>query len=240
MNVFIIIGSIVTFLVVFIVVKRNKKPSKRKPSSILLSTENDKPIDFGYKMVWIAVKTKDYNRIAEILELGTLEAANWESGIELAYKNGIFITPSIGLWTLVVGMPLLGDGTLKDVECLEVKLNRLSEEFGEAQSFGSHRVVEYHHWMKSVHGKTKRVYAYIGEKGENIKVCGALTELEMSLNLFNSFSKEAKDDDYLERDNLDYADEDLVMQIAGNWSINPIKLSERTDIEDNLGFVAYY
>ena len=68
---------------------------------------------------------------------------------------------------------------------LEILLNKLSLEFGEAQFFGNHRVVEYHNWMKSINGKTERIYAYIGERGENIKVFGNPSEIEKDLNLFN-------------------------------------------------------
>ncbi|WP_157588839.1 hypothetical protein [Psychroserpens burtonensis] len=43
-------------------------------------------------------------------------------------------------------------------------LNKLSTKFGEAQFIGTHRVVEYHNWMRSLNGTTKRIYAYIGKR----------------------------------------------------------------------------
>ena len=134
-------------------------------------------------------------------------------------------------------MKLVNDANLENINKLQNILNILSSEFGEAQSFGTHRVVEYHHWIKSVNGKTTRVYSYIGESGENFKVFGDLTEPESDLNLFNSLSKEAELDEYWEREDLDYADEELVMKIAENWSINPTKLTERTDIKNELGII---
>jgi len=91
--------------------------------------------------------------------------------------------------------------------------------------------------MKSVNGKITRIYSYIGESGESIKVFGDLTDPEIGLNLFNSFSKEAKSDEYWNREDLDYADEELVMKIADNWSVNPTKLTERKDIQDELGLI---
>lgn len=134
-----------------------------------------------------------------------------------------------------MGLPL-GDSK-ESLEKLEKVLNELSSEFGEAQFFGTHRVVEYHNWMKSVNGKMKRIYSYVGESMENIKVFGNLTESEKGLNLFNSLSEEAKSDEYFDREDLDYADEKLVMKIAENWSINPTKLTERTDIKNELGII---
>ncbi|MCF6174993.1 MAG: hypothetical protein L3J71_04460 [Victivallaceae bacterium] len=124
-----------------------------------------------------------------------------------------------------MGLPT-GDSQ-KSIEKLENLLNKLSSEFGEAQFFGTHRVVEYHNWIKSVNGKIERIYAYIGESGENIKVYGEPTESEIGLTLFNSLSKEAELDEYWEREDLDYADEDIVMIIAESWSINPEFLNGR-------------
>lgn len=138
-------------------------------------TKQDKPIDFGYKTVWIAVKTSDKQQIAKILNIKNTRHSNWKSDINHAYENSIFITPQIGEWTLVVGMKL---ATEDRIEKLEKILNKLSAKFGEAQS-----------------------------------------------------------DDYWEREDLDYANEELVMKIAENWSINPTKLKERSDIINELGII---
>lgn len=144
-------------------------------------TKQDKPIDFGYKTVWIAVKTSDKQQIAKILNIKNTRPSNWKSDINHAYENSIFITPQIGEWTLVVGMKLATEDRIESVESiekLEKILNKLSAKFGEAQS-----------------------------------------------------------DDYWEREDLDYANEELVMKIAENWSINPTKLKERSDIINELGII---
>ena len=237
MKTLIIIGiiSFIAFSVWY--AKRNGVSAKYESETIEISSEKDNPVDFGYKNVWIAVKTDNKKRISEVLELKNVQPSNWKSGIETAYNDGIFITPQIGEWTLAVGMKLVNDANLENINKLENILNKLSSEFGEAQSFGTHRVVEYHHWIKSVNGKTTRVYSYIGESGENFKVFGELTEPETDLNLFNSLSKESELDEYWEREDLDYADEELVMKIAENWSVNPTKLTERTDIKNELGII---
>lgn len=216
--------------------KRNGVTAAYKSEEIEVSINPDEPIDFGYKTVWIAVKTNNKERVAAILELKNIQDSNWKSGIETAYNEGIFITPSIGDWTLAIGIKL-ANGELEDINKLEKMLNKLSSELGEAQSFGTHRVVEYHHWMKSVNGQITRTYAYLGESGENIKVFGELTEPELGLNLINTFSKEAALENYWEREDLVYADEELVMKIAENWSINPTKLTERKDIKKELGLI---
>ena len=236
MKILIIIGIIAFITFTVWIAKRNGVTSEYKSKEIQISTNLDEPIDFGYKTVWIAVKTDKKERIAEILELQNIKGSNWKSGIDSAYNDGIFITPLIGQWTIAVGVKL-SNGQLEDINKLERILKKLSSEFGEAQSFGTHRVVEYHHWIKSENGIITRTYSYIGESGENLKVFGELTKTEIGLNLFNSFSKEAESDKYWEREDLDYADEELVMKIAENWSVNPTKLTERKDIKKELGLV---
>ena len=231
-----LIIRIIAFIAISIWFAKRKGISAKYKSK-LIQTENDSPIDFGYKSVWIAVRTNNKQKIAEILNLNDIKPSNWKSGIENAYVNSIYITPQIGKWTLAVGMKLVSGDSKENIEELEKILNKLSLEFGEAQFFGTHRVVEYHNWMKSINGKTERIYAYIGESGENIKVYGKPTEIEKDLNLFNSFSKEAEDENYWDRDDLIFANEELLMKISENWSINPTKLTKRTDITDELGLL---
>ncbi len=233
-----ILSGIVAFIAFSVwYAKRNGATAEYKSEPKKIMTEQDKPIDFGYKIVWIAVKTDNKSELSKILGLKNSKPSNWKSGIENAYENSVFITPQIGEWTLAVGMGLpLGDSQ-ESIEKLEKMLNKLSSEFGEAQFFGTHRVVEYHNWMKSVNGKIERIYSYVGESMENIKVYGNPTEPEKGLNLFNSLSEEAKSDEYFDREDLDFADEELVMKIAENWSINPTILSERTDIKNELGIL---
>ena len=233
-----IISGIVAFIAFSVwYAKRKGATAKYKSEPKKILTKQDQPIDFGYKIVWIAVKTDEKSKLLKILKLKNSKPSNWKSGIENAYENSVFITPQIGEWTLAVGMGLPFGDSQESIEKLEKVLNKLSSEFGEAQFFGTHRIVEYHNWMKSVNGKMEIVYSYVGESMENIKVYGKPTEPESKLNLFNSLSEEAKSDEYYNREDLDYADEELVMKIAENWSINPTKLTERTDIKNELGII---
>ena len=232
-----ILSGIVAFIAFSVwYAKKNGATAEYKSEPKKILTEQDNPIDFGYKIVWIAVKTDNKSELTKILGLKNSKPSNWKSGIENAYENSVFITPQIGEWTLAVGMGLPGDSQESIVK-LEKMLNKLSSELGEAQFFGTHRVVEYHNWMKSVNGKIERIYSYVGESMENIKVYGNPTEPEKGLNLFNSLSEEGKSDEYFDREDLDFADEELVMKIAENWSINSTLLTERSDIKNELGIL---
>jgi hypothetical protein len=113
----------------------------------------------------------------------------------------------------------------------------LSKEFGEAQFFCTHRIVEYHCWALATNGQVNRVYSYLGESGENIVIEGQPTTFEQTLNLVNTFSDEAKNENYYEQEDLVWASEELVMEVAKHWSIDPTKLGERKDIASSLGLL---
>lgn len=224
---------IVVFVVVLINVRRNRAIiHKATPESIpvkVTAADIDKsipdmPESFGYKCMWYAIKTENVQRIAEILQLKSLEPCNWSVGVRKAYQDSVFITPAIGDWTLVAGRGLLFADTPAEIMDVKNLLARLSNEFGEAQFFCTHRIVEYHLWMKAIKGKVTRAYGYLGESDENVIVEGEPTDIEKGYDLINTFSAEAKDKNYLTREDIFVPDEQTVMEIAGNWSVDPFRL----------------
>ncbi|MCG8700540.1 MAG: hypothetical protein MI922_20970, partial [Bacteroidales bacterium] len=151
-------------------------------------------------------------------------------------NNAVFITPPIGDWILAVGEGIPAGDTDKSVKEIKLILKQLSAEFNDAQFFCTHRVVEFHCWMKAENGNVTRVYSYLGESGENLCIEGKPTDAEKDYNFINTFSEDAKQDDYFEREDLDYPDEEIVNEIAEKWSVNPTTLEDRSDIK-GLGLV---
>ena len=47
----------------------------------------------------------------------------------------------------------------------------------------------------------------------------------------DTLSPEAQEDNYFAQEDLIYPNLDLVLYIAGKWSINPATLNKRTDIQ---------
>ncbi len=204
-------------------------------SQFLESNKIDEPVSFGYKNLWFAVKTSNKEELAHLLGLKILGKSNWINGIKQAYDNRIFITPEIDGWTLICGTGFLG---MFDKDSVDVSiLNLLSSKYGEAQYFYTHRITEYHIWAKSQNGQLIRYYSYIGELGENLRIEGNPTEIEKGLKLVNTFSEEAKNENYFEDESLITPDESLVMEIAKDWSINPAELENYKDIKKELGIV---
>lgn len=202
----------------------------------LIDTTEDAPISFGYKNMWFAIKTDNQLAVAEILGLRSLTQSNWKSGIENAYSGSIFITPAVDNWILAVGLGLPSGDTKESLDIVKKYLKKLSEEFEEAHFFCTHRIVEYHCWVKSTNGEIDRLYSYLGESGENVEILGEPTEAEKVYELVNTFSEEAIDDTYWDREDLTIPDEELVMEIANEWSIDPTKLEEQKDI-NGLGLL---
>lgn len=198
----------------------------------------DNPISFGYKCMWFAIKSGDKEKIISKLNYTNIGSCNWNTGIERAYKGAIFLTPIIGDWTLVYGNEITIDGgTLKEIKIIKDMLIKLSNEFGEAQFFNTHRVVEYHCWIKAVNGKIKRAYAFVGEICETIINEGEPTDIENKYNIVNTFSEESKIDGYFDRKDICFPNELILMEIANSWSVNPCELENRNDIKNELGFL---
>jgi len=62
--------SIITFFTFCIwYAKKDGATRKYQHKSIKISTELDEPIDFKFKIIWLAIKTDDKEGIANILKL---------------------------------------------------------------------------------------------------------------------------------------------------------------------------
>lgn len=172
------------------------------------------PEAFGYKLGWIAVRGTDIRAVANSLPMRSQADANWHDGLAAAYNSDVvFVAPPVNGWILVVGQWSFGTGAQSSVEALTKTIAGLSARFGEVQGFGTHRVVDYHHWIMAKQGRLARCYAYVGDKGEVLCQSGAVTEAE-KVRFGNKPPMQWSPD---ERD---------VMAIAGAWSVDPSKLSE--------------
>lgn len=175
--------------------------------------EGQKLQPFGYKMTWLAIRGADATVVADYLDFQGRRAASWNEGIEAAYQGfgggALFISPPIGVWTLVLGYDTAFDlGASAREEKAGSALRALSKRFGEVQWFATHRVVEAHGWAKFVGGKTARAYHYIGEQGEAVRDEGPATPEEIALEL--AFDLDNK-----------FPDEENVLDIAAAWGMDP-------------------
>ncbi|HEY1047002.1 MAG TPA: hypothetical protein VGF79_11225 [Bacteroidia bacterium] len=237
----VIIGFILGAFLFWYFSKKKKESvlsdAKVSTASAVEQTIPDLPLSFGYKSMWFAVKTDDKQKVAELMQLKNIEVCNWQVGIQKAYRGNVFVTPAIDGWTLVCSSELPAGDSEASVKEVKNLLETLSRTFEEAQFFCTHRVVEFHSWMKARAGVVKRIYSYLGESGQNIAIEGEVTDFEKSVNLVNTFSEEAKDENYFDREDIVWPNESFVMQVAANWSVDPSNLEVRTDLEPGLGIL---
>jgi hypothetical protein len=134
-------------------------------------------------------------------------------------------------WTLAV----LGGSELFEDDGVgggALDLLALSQRFGEVQKFATYRVVDYQEWQRWVKGSPVRRYCWIGDSSEIRFDEGEPTSAEGNL-----LRAANLDGDW---DAFDFADEETVMTVAAEWSINPTTLGERDDLPPRglLGFLA--
>ncbi|MFM2224831.1 MAG: hypothetical protein RJA07_1033 [Bacteroidota bacterium] len=220
--------------------KNNQSTDTFYESTALSSVDQtvpDSAVGFGYKCMWFAVKTNDQQKLADHLKIKNTIKCNWKVGIDKAYEDSVFITPPIDGWTLACGLGFPTGYSNEAVDEVKQILQTLSKEFGEAQFFCTNRVIEYHSWIRATNGQVTRVYSYLGEQGENIVIEGETTDFEKTFKLVNTFSQEAKDENYFDNIDLILPDESFVMKVAENWSIDPTKLDNRKDLLPSLGLI---
>ncbi|MWC29766.1 hypothetical protein [Paenibacillus sp. MMS18-CY102] len=195
------------------------KPARKKVS---VDATPDYPVPFGYKCQWLAVTTGDTQAVVEAIQLQELEIANWSTGVDAAYEGHYFVSPPIQGWTLVINA-LMPDITGAESPSPLTLIDELSNRFGEAYYFGTHRVVDYHAWAKSVNGKLVRVYGCLGETFINE---GAISKEEHDYHMI--FTGLDVEEPHL-------PSEEDVLLIAKEWTVDP--QMEEGEYEAGTGFV---
>jgi len=194
----------------------------------------DLPIPFGPKMAWLAVETTDTEAVAAVLGLREAQPATWGEGIDGAYRSSIFVTPPLADWTLVVGTSLFPTNRLE--RFIKPFLERLSQEFGEAQYFCSYQDVHMHIWARARNGRLVRGYGWVGD----MSVAGGIGDNDKGLTFWNEGPPTREERDLrfrfvdgqaavIERGRSQdpvLPDEACVMQLAALWSIDPTSLDQ--------------
>jgi len=184
----------------------------------------DLPVPFGPRMAWLALDTTDAEAVATALGLREARAATWAEGIDAAYHSSVFVTPPLADWTLAVGTALFPPERAEAF--VKPLLERLSRQFGDAQYFCTHRVVELHLWARALKGRLARGYGWLGEKGLTLWDEGGQTKEERALG-FGSFDGRSPAVEQARNTNSILPDEGGVMQLASLWSIDPTTLDEQ-------------
>ena len=186
---------------------------------------------FGNKMGWLAIRSTSPSDVIHRLDIRDAQPTSSQPGIEAVYEREptgvVYVTPPIDGWVLVAGWGLFSS-VLKlkgDEAKLPGLVGALSATFdGEVQYFATHRVSEWHTWIRADRGQVLRAYG-IGD-GEVAFDRGALTTAETELAINFDPNDEGPDLTPANRDAYrEWAShcvsEQMVMQVAARWSVNP-------------------
>jgi hypothetical protein len=196
---------------------------------IVFDAVPDRPCAFGYKMAWLAIRTRDTSRVIDVLGLVEPRPCNWNSGIGTVYDDRlgeahVFVSPPVNGWTFVVGLSLpypVGRGFVD--KCTPMLLD-LGSAFIEAQYYFSFPLIDFFAWARIIDGKLVRAFA-IGDEGL-IWNKGRPTKDEKSLGLklFELRGVRGRTGD-AGGELILYPTEEHVMHLASRWSLDPTRLN---------------
>lgn len=158
---------------------------------------SEKPVPFGYKTSWFAIRCNSSERvIASLLPLSR-QSCDWGNGLALSCSGSdrVFVSPCLDGFVLVIG------------DAPFYRLQDLAQSFEEVQAFFSYRTSDCYSWKKYVRGELVRAYTCL----DNIvdEDYGELTPEERALG-FDRFSP----------DGSVWPDEEDVLSIAAAWGID--------------------
>jgi hypothetical protein len=142
-------------------------PKADKPEDLIEATP-DKPVSFGFKTMWFAIRDATPDAVLNALGIADAKPANWATGLHLAggREPWVFVSPPLDGWVFIAGgiwmpHPARGsewlDGTGRKFAALT---GRLLPHFSDVQFFGSYRVTGFVAWMRAVDGKVIRAFAF--------------------------------------------------------------------------------
>jgi hypothetical protein len=210
---------------------------------IVFNRTPDRPCPFGYRMAWLAIRTRDAAGVAAALGLERAEPANWRTGIGSVYdrelgETRVYVTPPVNGWTFVVGMPLphpVGGGYVDKFTPL---LADLGNRFVEVQYYIAYPPIDLFAWARVIDGKIMRAFA-IGDEGVILSV-GKTTKDEraLGLKLFELRGVKGRKGD-AGGALLLHPTEEHVMRLAGRWGIDPVNIEAAPQGGPAIGLIGF-
>ena len=150
-------------------------------------------------------------------------------------EKPVFISPPVNGWTLVLGGLSFSADSQERIGGIRRRLCELSNRFGEAQYFGSYRVVGYVAWYKASNGEVERGLSLAD--GTVFANEGATSQAELDIGCFDMSGMDEGEvlDRIFEEEDFSLFDEESPMKIAEIWSVNPLSLPLDGEAEPATG-----
>jgi hypothetical protein len=202
------------------------------PRRVIYETSPDLPCAFGYRMAWLAVRSRDARRVVEALGLTAVEPANWRTGVGVVYdpelaERRVFVSPPVNGWVFVVGMALPKAAGSGFADALTPLLTGLGQSFVEVQYYATAPDRDFHGWARLIDGTLVRAFAVSGE--DIVLNTGRTTKDEraLGLKLFELKGVKGRRGD-TGGELILHPTEAHVMRLAGKWSIDPTTLGPQS------------
>jgi hypothetical protein len=194
-------------------------------------------------MTWFAIRTRDTQRVIDVMGLTGAAPANWQTGIGLVYDRQhsdrrVFVSPPLNGWTFVVGPSLPQPLGERFVDKWMPLLTRLGHEFIEVQFYSSFSLIDYQAWARILDGKLVRAFA-VGDEGVLVNL-GKPTKEEktLGLKLFELRGVRGRTGD-AGGELILHPTEEHVMKLAARWSVDPTLLdTSAVQTEPGVGQIA--
>jgi hypothetical protein len=174
---------------------------------------------FGTKSAWLAVRSQEPEEVARTLRLQQVRPTAWPVGLtavdawpQKQALKPVFVCPEVDGWVLC---PF--SIALASLEQFNFK--QLSRRFGEAQRFLTFGVTDLHQWERWVDGELVRRFG--AEADVVLFDIGEQPEEETQVRLSHPDAGTTTPR---------MADEDMVLEMAGRWSVSPMTLDERPSL----------
>ncbi len=207
---------------------------------IIWDVQADRPHAFGYKMSWLAIRTRDTQRLLDVLGITDVHRANWNTGLGSVYnpeygETHLFIPPPLNGWTFVVGLGLPHPIGRNFVDKMTPLLVELGRHFIEVQYYFCYPAIDFFAWARVVDGKLVRAFA-IGDEGIVWNIGKpAREEKALGLQLFELRGVRGRRGD-AGGELVLYPTEDHVMRLAAKWSLDPTRIDQIV-AERGVGYI---
>ena len=163
---------------------------------------------------WLVVKRRDLLAVQAALRLHHARFCTWVEGLTTA--DGLFISPPINGWILVVGGLL--PNPWKDIDaCFRFVLD-LSRKTGKVQLFSADRATLRHAWVKAERGRILRAYAW-AERTVWVQGLPTREEINLQMTCFDYFEPLPSGKAAGLAANLD-----KIPLLAAKWGLDPARI----------------